>query len=210
MKKRISLILVLALIFAFVSCSKEQKEPTPDLQNEEYETIVFNTAEDVNDFLLEGLNPYMIKITDAYKYTQETKSSAPVQVLTLYGYDSMNSEGNKKGYFSQAAADAIGILPGAYIFAREHYHKRFKLSQGQYVLNGYPVDHSKCGFMPTATSQNPTRGFSVEQNGEDVTLTTLIIHIKYEIGTGNSVEVYSPLGYKGINNLTWNIPYIKV
>lgn len=122
----------------------------------------------------------------------------------------MTSDGNNIGIFKKQTADILGIPPESYILAKEQYHKDFKFPQDQYILSGYPVDHSKCGYMPTAMTQSPTRGVSVEQNGEDITLTTLIIHIKYDAATGSAMDIYSPLGYKGIKDLTWNLPYIKI
>jgi hypothetical protein len=201
MKKTITQLLALVFIAALTSCARKHNAPTG------YEIVLFNTVEDINKFLLDGLNT-STTVTDEYKYTRDTRLSSPVQILTLYDYSSITSEKDKIGYFAKEVAETLGIGQGAYLIAKEYYHKNFRLPRGQYIIPGYQVELSKCGYMPTAISKNLTRGFAVEWNGENITLTTLVIHIKSEIETENTVEMYCPLGYKGIQNLTWNVPYI--
>lgn len=212
MEMKIKLVLAFVFFVATAGCSKEASTPKFNQGVEKYEMVVFNTEEDIYNFVTDGFDLSVTKVTDGYKYIQkqELRAAAPVEVLTLYGHTSMTAEADKKGYFAEKAASALGIMPGYYVIAKELYQKKINISDNQLIIPGYQVDHSLCGYMPTARSKNKTRGYSVEQDGTEVTLTTIIIHIKNEIGTGYPTEVYSPLGYKAIDKLAWNVPYIKV
>lgn len=205
MKKASLLLRTISILILgfFVSCSGVRDvNPKTNLSGTNEDLIVFQTMEDFNRYLLEGIDKYTTKITDSQS---ETTRANGVNILTLKGYTSMTSEGYQKGLFSPEVAARIGIPSGIYIFAKEHYFMRFKLGDKQYIVPGYPADHSKCGYMPSATNTS-ARGYSMEQDGRDVTLSTFIIHFISDL-KGHTVGLYSPLGYD-IRKLEWSIPYI--
>lgn len=211
--------IIKCLLVAFcVSCSTDKTtteiETPPFIEKliDHQEPVILSSEKDLNDFLSKTYTNSGFEITAPQKGTVKPlyiSGTLKPEILTLYDYTSMKDDGNFKIIIREKLAQKIGIISGVYVASRETYYKTF--TKGKSITPILiEVDQSKCGLIPSSTYEECARGYSLAQSGNDIKLTTLILHIKYSL-SGTPFDIYYPLGRKfNMHKIEWNIPYIQL
>lgn len=165
---------------------------TGDSDNDE--GIYFNTYADLEEFL----HKYPLKQEQVITIPS---ASLSVHDLILYGFTNKDViQKNVKAMFSQEAAEKIGIPPGTYIMDICSTTKKVTLSEGHLALASDDSKNQGCGIKPDKSG----RGCSVSQTGKDVTLTTLLMHIKVDM-YGAAIDKWHPMRPE---HLQWTLTYV--
>lgn len=141
-----------------------------------------------------------------------TKSRATNTDITVYGYTTKSSSGNKKVIISKNLASHFGIVYQAAnpIYILERVTAKYELT-----IDGLSTkkvrfssnDSPKCGLYPDYTDDDlDSLGYTVTQKGNNVTMTTSLIHLVSDL-SGRSYNRWYPCKPE---ELEWNYSIYSV
>lgn len=191
--KRTYLIALLLGAIISVSCdnAEEMLEATPN----EFETANENIIS--SDSLFAIGNEMFATWEHTGMNTSPTRSMSSVVPVTVYGYSSYTSTGNRKIALSSDLASKFNVITGVYIM--ETLTVQYNLTISGLGDNVYfsSADSPNCGINPLNSSNI---GYAHTQVSETVTMTTKLQHLVSSI-SGIAYDRWYPCKP---NELQWN------
>ena len=174
MNNNILLPTICASLFIFASCDNSDNFVTESVFSEEMPAA----EEDVMSF------EEFLKI-DSIDYSSWTRSTGSPKTrgistdLTVHGYTSTSSTGNRKVLISKELASHMGIAKQIYVMETVTAYYNMTISGlSTNAVRFSNTDSPNCGLYPNYTDQDlDDRGYSMSRKGDNVTMATKVVHI---------------------------------
>ena len=199
MKKfRFQLVAVLTACcsLGFMSCNNEESFVTEELSQD----FQLETAISI-DSLFAIDNEEVAKWSSNRNKIPQTRSSASVTEMTVYGYDSQTTTGNRKTLISSDLATKMGIPRQIYIMETLTLYKNITIN-GLNSTVYFASDYSpNCGISP---ANQDSISYTSTMQGNTMKLATKLHHVISDMN-GISYNRWYP---REPNSLEWNYKLI--
>lgn len=181
-----------------ISCNNEESFVTEELSQD----FLLETAISI-DSLFAIDNEEVSKWNSNKNKIPQTRSSASVTEMTVYGYDSQTTTGNRKTLISSDLATKMGIPRQIYVMETLTLYKNITingLGSTAYFSNAYSPN---CGMSP---DDQDSIGYTSSMQGNTMVLATKLHHVISDIN-GISYNRWYPLEP---NLLEWKYTLVTI
>lgn len=185
-------ILFVTTIFLVISCNNssdylsvnKKETETIKIDTASYDKILESNAIEYRDYKRSSILPNLTRTTATNQGTD----------IMVHSYTSKSSTGYKTYALDKNLKSILGLYPYAYYIC-EFITVNYELTIpgiSNRTVKFSDVDSPKCGLFPNYTKDEYNlRGYSYIRKGDNITLTTKIIHIKAD-QSGLDYDIWFP------------------